>query len=211
MLFRSEQVARAVGLEQHLGRKVATYSGGMKRRLELARALLGRPQLLVLDEPTAQLDPHSREALWDVLGRLRREWELTVLFSTHYLEEAERVADQVAILDRGRVLAQGAPGALVRELGEEVLHVRAEGPLERVGPELQAAGARWWRCQDGVLEAGVASSGRALAAVVEAAGRLGVRLREVSVHRPSLHDLFLRLTGQPVQAGQPGQQAGDGG
>ena len=196
---RVAEVAEAVGLGEALHRRVGAYSGGMKRRLELARALLGRPRLLILDEPTAQLDPHSREAIWDLIRRLRERASVTVLFTTHYLEEAERLADRVAILDRGRVLAEGPPADLVRRLGEEVVYVRGEGPLERIGQILQEQGvARWW-VADGALRAGVDCSTRALAVVVEAAREHRVALRELNVSRPSLHDLFMRLTGRPPE------------
>ena len=198
---RVAEVAEAVGLAGALHRRVGTYSGGMKRRLELARALLGGPRLLVLDEPTAQLDPHSREAIWELIRRLRQQASVTVLFTTHYLEEAERLADRVAILDRGRVLAEGPPAELVQRLGEEVVYVRGEGPMERIGQTLQQQGvARWWATDGvlpaGLLQAGVSSSARALALVVEAAREHQVVLRELSVSRPSLHDVFMRLTGR---------------
>ena len=202
---RVEEVARAVGLTDVLRRRVGTYSGGMRRRLELARALMGRPRLLVLDEPTSQLDPHSREAFWGLVRELCRQESVTVLFATHYLEEAEQVADRVAILDRGRVLAEGHPAELVRRLGLEVLHLRGEGPLEGLGKALERLGlARWWAVDgpapgERLRVAVNGEAGRCLVAVLQAAQEHGVALREVSVNRPSLHELFLRLTARPTE------------
>ncbi len=198
---RIADLAQALELGGFLPRLVKTYSGGMRRRLELARALLGGPRLLVLDEPTVGLDPHSREAIWERIRWLREERGLTVLFTTHYMEEAERLADRVAIVDAGRILAEGTPHELVRQLGDEVVYVEGDGPLAELGRRLSESGAaaRCWS-GDGVLQVSVGSAAAALPAIVEQARELAVRLRGLNVSRPSLHDVFIRLTGR--RAGQ---------
>ncbi|WP_324716696.1 ATP-binding cassette domain-containing protein [Carboxydochorda subterranea] len=207
-----------------LDRKVGTYSGGMKRRLELARALLSRPRLLFLDEPTAGLDPQNREALWDAIRDLRRRDGVTVVLTTHYLEEAERLADRVAVIDRGRILQEGTPGELVRALGEEVIYVGGErrgsggagatrdedeGALRALGEVLVKAGLARWFSMDTRLQLGVAASEPVLPELVRLAQEQGVRLRELSVRRPSLHDVFLKLTGRALRD-EAGDEAGDG-
>ena len=123
----------AVGLAQRASDSVRTYSGGMRRRLEIARALLGRPSVLFLDEPTLGLDPIGRQDLWDTIRMLRERERVTVLLSTHYLKEAETVCDRVAIVDRGTIIALGTPTQLIDRVGNEMLELRVDGdPTELV-------------------------------------------------------------------------------
>ncbi len=117
----------AVGLAERASDPVRTYSGGMRRRLEIARALLGRPSVLFLDEPTLGLDPIARQDLWHTVSALRERERVTVLLSTHYLEEAETVCDRVAIVDRGTIIALGTPAQLIDRVGHEMLELRVEG------------------------------------------------------------------------------------
>ncbi len=124
---RVASMLEAVGLTERAGDGVRTYSGGMKRRLEIARALLGRPRILVLDEPTLGLDPIVRNELWQMIRALRREQQVTVLVSTHYLEEAEGVCDRVAIIDKGEIIALDTPAGLVGALGARILELGIDG------------------------------------------------------------------------------------
>src|SRR5688500_15940039 len=119
---RSEELLARVGLSEAADRKVKGYSGGMKRRLDLALALVHRPRILFLDEPTTGLDPQSRTALWDEVGRLAREDGVTVFLTTQYLEEADVLADRVGIIDHGRIVAEGTPAALKAEIGRPSVH-----------------------------------------------------------------------------------------
>src|SRR5579862_5358921 len=127
---RMEELAHALGLDELLERRVATYSGGERRRLEIARALCSQPQVLFLDEPTVGLDPRIRHELLDVIAGLRAREELTILVTTHYLDEAERLCDRVAIIHRGEIVALDAPRALLAGLGDELLEFRVDGDPE---------------------------------------------------------------------------------
>jgi ABC-2 type transport system ATP-binding protein len=134
---RIEALLDTVGLTDRAGDPVATYSGGMRRRLEIARALLARPRVLLLDEPTLGLDPVVRSELWQLIRELKAQEDVTVVLSTHYLEEAEHVCDRVAIVDRGRIVAEDAPARLVAGLGRHVLELRVASAVD-TGPVLEA-------------------------------------------------------------------------
>jgi ABC-2 type transport system ATP-binding protein len=203
-----EELAR-VGLDAHADRPVRGFSGGMKRRLEIARGLLHRPRVLFLDEPTLGLDPRARSAVWSQLREIRREQRATLLLTTHSMEEADALCERVAILDRGRVVAEGAPEALKSELGGDLLVVA----LERTG-ELRALLAP----VDGVREVALAEAApgggaelrvtvaegpRRLAGLLERLQPFGIR--EVHLHRPTLEAVFLHHTGhafEPVPTGE---------
>jgi ABC-2 type transport system ATP-binding protein len=192
---RVDEAAATLGVADLLDRPVATYSGGQRRRLEIARALVSEPRVLFLDEPTVGLDPRIRHELHDVIGGLRSRGELTVLLTTHYLDEAERLCDRIAIMHRGRIVALGEPAELRAELGTEIVEVRlegaAEGALARLrdygvaGPESFAVGS--------TLTLPLRDGGAAAAiAAVEA---LELAPVEVGARRPTLDDVYLRLTG----------------
>ena len=197
---RLEDLRPLMALDEALDRRVKTYSGGMKRRLELARALLTEPGVLFLDEPSAGLDPQNREALWAQVRALGAAGR-TVLFTTHYMEEAERFADRVAVVDHGQVLAEGTPAELVRSLGGDVLHVAGEGDAPALAAALAAGGTcAWAEVRAGGVQAGVAGSGpAALAALLRAAEATGYALSDISVRRPSLNEVFLKLTGRSLR------------
>src|SRR6476646_6773602 len=127
---RSDALLERVGLTLAADRKIRTYSGGMKRRLDLALALVHRPRLLFLDEPTTGLDPQSRNALWTEVGRLAREDGVTVFLTTQYLEEADGLADPIAIIDRGRIVASGTPGALKADIGRPSVEIIPSDPTQ---------------------------------------------------------------------------------
>jgi len=180
--------------------RVNTLSGGMAKRLMLARAFLPRPAVLFLDEPTAGLDPQSRLALWEILGELHAEGE-TILLTTHYMEEADRLAQRVAIMDRGRLLALDTPENLRRSLGTGgMLVLNTEGDLELL--------ARRIRLVRGVLEATpgpdelrvrLGEADGALAEVVGAAARAGFLVRSLSLEQATLETVFINLTGKALR------------
>ncbi len=186
------ELLASFGLRDAADRRVGTYSGGMKRRLDLAASMITRPQLLFLDEPTSGLDPRSREQLWGEVRRLAAEG-VTVLLTTQYLEEADQLADTIVMLDHGRVIARGTADQLKAELGGEVVRLQFTDP----GTVTQAAallGTTTFDERLGVIE--VATDGTA-AAVTEMLGRLETAktpAAKLSVHRPSLDDVFLSLT-----------------
>jgi ABC-2 type transport system ATP-binding protein len=192
---RIEELSELLGISDLLDRKVEGYSGGERRRLEIARALVSRPQVLFLDEPTVGLDPRIRHELLDAIAALRAREEMTVLVTTHYLDEAQRLADRVAIIHDGEIVALDSPHALLEGLGEEILEFRVDGDVESAlqalrerglaGADAYAVGAR------ATIPLHEHSATYALAIVGEA----GVRALEIQVRAPTLDDVYIRLTG----------------
>jgi ABC-2 type transport system ATP-binding protein len=202
---RIEEQARDFGVADILDRPVGTYSGGQRRRLELARALLSRPQVLFLDEPTVGLDPRIRFEIVDILARMRRRTRMTVLLTTHYLDEAERLCDRVAIMHEGVVVALDSPADLLAGLGTDILDLRVDGPdgegdgaaaLAALGAA-GLAGPDAFRIGDTVS---VPLRDRTLAEAVAAIDRLGLPNARLGTRRPTLDDVYLRLTGARIAA-----------
>jgi ABC-2 type transport system ATP-binding protein len=196
---RAGELLAAFGLADAANRRVKAYSGGMRRRLDVALGLIHRPSVLFLDEPTTGLDPEARAAMWREIGRLAQEEGLTVLLTTHYLEEADRLAGHLAIVDRGRVVAEGTPDALKGELrGDAVRLELAEG----TDPERARATLTALPAVREVLVAGRSVSARAddgaaaVPGLLAALERAGAPAVSVTVARPSLDDVYLRHTGR---------------
>jgi ABC-2 type transport system ATP-binding protein len=197
---RSAELVDALGLAELIERPVGTYSGGERRRLEIARALLSDPQVLFLDEPTVGLDPRIRHELLDVIAGLRSRAELTVLLTTHYLDEAQRLCDRVAIMHRGAIVALDTPAALLAGLGAELIEMRVGGDPEGTlrllreegvaGPDAFAIGAR----------VTVPLHDRTAADAIGAIGELGLRTSQLASRTPTLDDVYLRLTGSELAA-----------
>jgi ABC-2 type transport system ATP-binding protein len=193
-----------VGLTHAADRKVRTYSGGMKRRLDLALALIHDPSILFLDEPTTGLDPQSRTALWEEVGRLARDEGVTVFLTTQYLEEADVLADRVGIIDHGKLVAEGTPAQLKAEIGKPTVEVvpenhddlaRVRGLLERFGDETAARPGAF----------AVQMNGRGdLPAVIRALDTENVRAAEINLHQPTLDDVFLAKTGRTLEGAEEG-------
>jgi ABC-2 type transport system ATP-binding protein len=182
---------------------VRTFSGGMQRRLDIALALVHRPRVLFLDEPTTGLDPEVRAEMWDEIARLTGEG-LTVLLTTHYLEEADRLAGHLAIVDRGSVVAEGTPDELKRELRGDAVHVELEDQTNgAVGETLEAVGAVRDVVLNGrSLHARADDGARAVPAVLAALEARGVSVASVTVARPSLDDVYLRYAGRTFSAAE---------
>jgi ABC-2 type transport system ATP-binding protein len=189
------------GLAEAADRRVKTYSGGMQRRLDIALGLVHRPRVLFLDEPTTGLDPEVRADMWDMIGGLTREEGLTILLTTHYLEEADRLARNLAIVDRGRIVAAGTPEQLKGELKGDALQIElADGANGQVVPTVERlAGVREATFEDGLLRAWVDSGAKAAPAVLAALEGAGVRVESLTIARPSLDDVYLRYTGRAFE------------
>jgi ABC-2 type transport system ATP-binding protein len=189
----------AVGLADRANDGVGTYSGGMKRRLEIARALLGRPRILVLDEPTLGLDPIVRNEMWQMIRTLRRSQHVTVLVSTHYLEEAQGVCDRVAIIDSGEIVAIDTPTRLIESLGTNILELVVDGDPT---PVLGAVRGTTGLGEPMVVGSTVtAASARPAADVTDIASHLdlaGLGVTTTTVRPTSLNDVFLHLTAAPT-------------
>ena len=198
---RIDELLERFGLSEAADRIVRGFSGGMERRLDVALALVHRPRVLFLDEPTTGLDPEVRADMWQEIERLGRDEGITVLLTTHYLEEADRLAAQLAIVDRGRVVATGSPDALKRELRGDAVHVELESELNGAGDELdRMAGLREVTVDGRTLRARADDGARAVPAVLAALDSHGVAVASVTVARPSLDDVYLRYAGRTFGA-----------
>jgi len=192
---RGSEVAEALGIADLLGRAVGTYSGGQRRRLEIARALLSDPHVLFLDEPTVGLDPRIRHELLDVIAGLRAENEITILLTTHYLDEAERLCDRVAIIHAGEIVALGTPAELRAQLGRQLLELRIEGDAASALDILHArgvAGADAFAVGSTVL---VPLHDRQASDAIASVNELRLPTAAITARRPTLDDVYLRLTG----------------
>ena len=198
--WRLREVVDAFGLREVIDRPVSSYSGGQRRRLELSRALLSEPQVLFLDEPTVGLDPLIRYELLDLIDALRRRGEMTVVLTTHYLDEAERLCDRVAIMHAGRIVALDAPQALLGALGTEVLELRVDGDPTAALTGLRAHGV----AADDAFSLGgtltIPLHGSSAQAAVLTIDQIGLNTTELTTRRPTLDDVYLRLTGGRLAA-----------
>lgn len=196
---RARELLERFALSDAAGRPVKTYSGGMRRRLDLAAALVARPPVLFLDEPTTGLDPRSRIDLWSVIEDLVREGT-TVLLTTQYLEEADRLADRISVVDHGKVIAEGTSAELKAEMGGAVVEIRLSDADEarQVAGAMQGVGDADTTVDDDIVRVPAKSGTVTLAAVVRQLDTHGVTARGLQLREPSLDDVFLALTGHVV-------------
>jgi len=197
---RIGELADLLGLVELLERQVGSYSGGQRRRLEIARALVSQPRVLFLDEPTVGLDPRIRRELLDAIAALRGREAMTIVLTTHYLEEAQRLCDRVAIVHAGQIAAIDTPAALLAGLGDELLELRVDGAVElalaALGAHGAAAAAAFVVGSTLTVPLHDLSAGDALAAVA----RAGLGAGDIRIRRPTLDDVYLRLTGGALAA-----------
>ena len=197
---RIAELLALVELEEAADRQAKTYSAGMKRRLELARALMTTPEVLFLDEPTLGLDPQTRTRSWDYLGDLKDQAGLTVLLTTHYMDEAEALADTVGIIDLGKLVAEGSPRDLIDQMGADTIRVVGQGDRDgfaknvRDLPYVQTVSVG-----DEVIQIGVDSGSRRLVEIISLATGNGFTVEDISVSKPSLGDVFLKYTGRQLR------------
>ena len=195
---RADELLEQFDLTDAAGRAVKTYSGGMRRRLDLAASLIGRPELLFLDEPTTGLDPRSRTVLWDIIRELAAEGR-TLLLTTQYLEEADQLADHIAVVDAGRVIAEGTSDQLKATIGGEQIEVAltrgADMAAAAAAVKEHATGPVRVDAERRKVEAPVLATAGMTTGVVRSLDAAGVAVDSVTVHRPSLNDVFLALTG----------------
>ena len=194
---RTDELLELMQLADSSERLAKTYSGGMRRRLELAVGLVHRPKILFLDEPTLGLDPQGRAGFWTFIQKLRAETGLTVFITTHYLDEADQMCDRIAIIDHGKIVASGTPNELKDRLGGDVVTLRTAGGAADVGSLLRGlAGVVSVQSQDGTYRVKVQSGERFVPVAVEACSRAGAGIVGVTVKRPSLDEVFLEFTGR---------------
>ncbi|HEX6702701.1 MAG TPA: ATP-binding cassette domain-containing protein [Gaiellaceae bacterium] len=195
---RVDELLHLVGIADAADRVVRGYSGGMKRRLDIALGLVHRPSVLFLDEPTTGLDPEARAAMWVEVQRLAEQERLTILLTTHYLEEADQLAERVAIVSRGAVVAEGQPEELKRGLrGEAVTVELDDGLAERAAGIVRTlAGAEETSLDGRILRTRVPNGAQAIPGILSALEGGGIRVASVTTHRPSLDDVYLHYTGR---------------
>jgi ABC-2 type transport system ATP-binding protein len=192
---RIEEISATLGIGDLLERPLASYSGGQRRRLEIGRALVSHPRVLFLDEPTVGLDPRIRAELLDVIAELRNRFEMTVLLTTHYLDEADRLCDRVAVMHRGEIVACDTPEALRGRFGIELIELRVDGDGDVALASLRAEGIAEGEAFAVGSTVTFPLVGRASADVIAQIERLGMETHGVATRRPTLDDVYLRLTG----------------
>jgi ABC-2 type transport system ATP-binding protein len=200
MAARVAQLGELIGLTDALDRPIATYSGGMRRRLDLAAALVHNPDMLFLDEPTTGLDPVSRVAVWAEVRRLNRELGMTIFLTTQYLEEADELAHRVGIIDKGRIVAEGTPAELKRTVGTDVIVVRIDGDGAGVCPIVEKVpGVQSVEVRGPELVIATDSGPATVSPVAVALAGCEVGVRELTLRTPTLDDVFLDLTGTRIE------------
>jgi len=204
---RTGHLLEAFGLADAAKRQVRTYSGGMRRRLDIAASLVVTPEVLFLDEPTSSLDPRSRNQVWDIIRAISAQGT-TVLLTTQYLEEADRLAERLAVIDHGRLLAEGTSRELKESVGSNRLHVRLRSPERRAEAEQllgKALGTEVYNGTDASLLSANVNDEQVVAEALGELARAGVRVAEFSLGSPSLDEVFLALTGRPAE--EPAKEA----
>ncbi len=198
--YKIDKLLSIVELEEAADQRAGVFSGGMKRRLELARGLLTEPEILILDEPTQGLDPQNRTKIWEYIEALQKTTGITVLLTTHYMDEAETVSDRVGIIDRGQIVAEGAPSELIEQMGADSIRLTGKGNSDSLAGVLKAQPfVDSFMERNGFIQIGVDSGNRRLAQVVEEAVKCGYRINDISVSKPTLEDFFLQSTGRALR------------
>jgi len=199
---RINEVVKLVGLEQNLYHVVKTFSGGMKRRLEIARGLVHHPKILFLDEPTLGLDPQTRAVIWDYLKKLNEKEKITMILTTHYLDEADNACDKVAIIDLGKIMALDSPGRLKNALGGDLISINCNASDLCVK---QLAKLKWVisaAAHDGLIDVRVTNGEEKIPLLLRFMEKHGAKVEAISLRKPSLDDVFLHFTGRTIREEQ---------
>jgi ABC-2 type transport system ATP-binding protein len=210
---RVTELGELIELTDALDRPIDTYSGGMKRRLDLAAALVHNPQILFLDEPTTGLDPVSRTRVWDEVRRLNGELGITIFLTTQYLEEADELANRVGIINEGRIVAEGSPAELKRRIGADVIFARLDGDAASVCPVIETVkGVESVEARGNELVITTGDGAAAISPVAVALAGCEVPVRDLTLRTPTLDDVFLELTGSHIEVDEnpPAATAGEG-
>jgi ABC-2 type transport system ATP-binding protein len=197
---RVAELGELIDLSDALDRPIDTYSGGMKRRLDLAAALVHNPEIMFLDEPTTGLDPVSRATVWAEVRRLNQQLGMTIFLTTQYLEEADELADRVGIIDRGRIVAEGTPAELKRSVGADVIVARVDTDAESVCPVVERLpGVQSVEVHGNELVITTDNGSAAISPVAVALASCEVTVRDLTLRTPTLDDVFLDLTGSHIE------------
>jgi ABC-2 type transport system ATP-binding protein len=198
---RADELLERVGLTAAADRRVGTYSGGMRRRLDLGMALIHEPAVLFLDEPTTGLDPVSRNTIWDEVRRLNDDGT-TVFLTTQYLEEADQLADRVGIIDDGRMAAEGTPAELKAEIGRSRLEIRVSGEDNAHAAEVLARFGEPQPTTNGTLSVAIEGGATLVAPIVRALDEAGLAVEALDLHEPTLDDVFVEKTGRHLEGAE---------
>jgi ABC-2 type transport system ATP-binding protein len=197
---RVAELGELIDLTDALDRPIATYSGGMKRRLDLAAALVHNPEILFLDEPTTGLDPESRTSVWAEVRRLNDELGMTIFLTTQYLEEADELCGRVGIIDRGQIVAEGSPEALKRAVGADIIIARVDREAAPLRPIVEALdGVQSVEAHGHELVIATDNGSAAISPVAVALNDCDVTVRDLTLRTPTLDDVFLELTGSHIE------------
>jgi ABC-2 type transport system ATP-binding protein len=197
---RIESVLKLVELEDRADDIMRTYSGGMRRRLEIARGLIHYPKILFLDEPTIGLDPQTREHIWTYIQELKKSHDVTIVLTTHYMEEADRLSDRVAIIDYGKIVASDTPAKLKETLEGDVITIKTKDAEKLSSLMTETIATRKTRITDDSIEITVREGKKLLPKIVDLATENKVDIESVSIREPSLEDVFIHYTGRAIRA-----------
>jgi ABC-2 type transport system ATP-binding protein len=202
---RIDELLKLVELEDRAGSLMRTYSGGMRRRLEIARGLIHHPKVLFLDEPTLGLDPQTREHIWDYIVELSKRENITMMLTTHYMEEADKLCDRIAIIDYGKIIALDEPKQLKGDLEGDIITVKTE-MVEELSAKLKETDlVKDMKKQKGELKLIVKDGDKIVPRVMEIAASSGIHVESMSIHEPTLEDVFLHYTGREIR-GEGGEE-----
>jgi ABC-2 type transport system ATP-binding protein len=193
------ELLKLVELDDKKDNLVKTYSGGMRRRLEIARGLLHEPKVLFLDEPTLGLDPQTRNHLWDYIERLNREKGITIILTTHYMEEADKLCHRIAIIDKGQIIALDTSEKLKNDIGGDVITIVSPGKDSLYSAVKSMPGIRSIEVHDSSITIGLQNAEKHVAQIVNMASEKGIPVDSLSIHKPTLEDVFLHFTGRTIR------------
>ncbi|MEM0241142.1 MAG: ATP-binding cassette domain-containing protein [Candidatus Nezhaarchaeales archaeon] len=196
---RALELLDLVDLLDFKDKRVETYSGGMRRRLELACGLINRPRVLFLDEPTLGLDVHTRAAIWDYIKRLKEEYDMTIFMTTHYLEEADALCDRIAIIDRGKIVAMGSPGELKNSLGGDVITLALKENADATEVIKSVENVKNVKYENGVYRIKVNDGEVTAPLIIDALRKRGYTVIRFSLTKPTLNEVFLEYTGRSLR------------
>ncbi len=202
---RIKEVLALVELSDKADVIVKKYSGGMKRRLEIARGLLHHPKVLFLDEPTLGLDPQTRRHIWDYVEKLNKEKHITMILTTHYMDEADKLCDRIAIIDHGQVVALDTPESLKRDVGGDVVIMTVPSDTDQLKLELERLPfVKSAQSVDGTLRLSVENGETAIPIFMDVARQEGIAVPSIALHEPTLEDIFIKYTGREIRTQEAG-------
>jgi len=204
---RLSELMEIVGLTDKLNVQVKKFSGGMKRRLEIARGLLHHPKVLFLDEPTIGLDPQTRAGIWEYIAKLNKQKKVTIVMTTHYMDEADKVCQKIAIIDGGKIIASGSPETLKNTLGGDIISIRCNGGDECITKLTKLKWVKSAVKHDGSINVRVEKGEEKIPLILALMEKHGVAVESVSLRKPSLDDVFLHYTGRMIREAEADPKA----